>query len=127
MQRIQAPKPLFALLAVAILGLPVFAVPAGATPAPARLDDEVSQRLQTTDESQRIPVIVEGSSAGGRGGRAGLAESRVRSGGGVVVGSSSLLGASVAELTPAQIRALAADPSVGRIHIDAEVKATAVN
>jgi serine protease AprX len=45
--------------------------------------------------------------------------------GGRVVGSSNLLGASVAELTPAQIRDLAGDPGVGRIHIDADVKATA--
>jgi serine protease AprX len=126
MQHFHAPKPLFAFLAIAILALPVFAVPASATPAPARLDDEVSQRLQTNDESLRIPVIVEGSAEGDGAGRAQRAESRVLSGGGVVVGSSSLLGASVAELTPAQIRALAADPSVGRIHIDSDVKATAV-
>src|SRR5450631_4005902 len=126
MQHFHAPKPLFAFLAIAILALPVFAVPASATPAPVRLDDEVSQRLQTTDESLRIPVIVEGSAEGDGAGRAQRAESRVLSGGGVVVGSSSLLGASVAELTPAQIRALAADPSVGRIHIDSDVKATAV-
>jgi serine protease AprX len=42
-----------------------------------------------------------------------------------VVGSSSLLGASVAELTPSQIRALASDPAISRIHVDADVKATA--
>src|SRR5207245_1160285 len=35
------------------------------------------------------------------------------------------LGATVAGLTPAQLRALAADPAVARIHLDAPVKATA--
>src|SRR6266851_7295295 len=108
MQHIHAPKQLFALLAVAVMALPVFAVPASATPTPAQLDDEVSQRLQTTAASERIPVIVEGSPEGDGAGRAQRADSRVRSGGGLVVGSSSLLGASVAELTPTQIRALAA-------------------
>ncbi|HLZ30102.1 MAG TPA: S8 family peptidase [Chloroflexota bacterium] len=127
MLHFHAPKQLISLLAVAIVALPVFAVPASAAPAPARLDDEVSQRLQTATASQRIPVIVEGSPEGDGAGRALRAESRVLSGGGVVVGSSSLLGASVAELTPSQIRTLADDPSVGRIHIDAEVKATAIN
>jgi serine protease AprX len=126
MQHLHAPKQLFALLAVAVMALPVFTVPASATPAPARLDDEVSQRLQTAAESVRIPVIVEGSPEGDGAGRAQRAETRIHSGGGLVVGSSSLLGASVAELTPAQIRALAADPSVGRIHIDADVTATAL-
>jgi len=128
MLHICAPKPLIAFLAAAIVALPVFAVPAGASPASAVLDDEVSQRLQTSDASLRIPVIVEGQPRAQDDGaaRAQRAESRVRSGGGHVVGSSSLLGASVAELTPAEIRVLAADPSVGRIHIDAEVKATSV-
>jgi serine protease AprX len=126
MQHFHAPKSLIALLAAAIVALPMFAVPAGAAPAPANLDDEVSQRLQTTPASQRIPVIVEGSLDGDGPGRAQRAEERVRSRGGVVVGSSSLLGASIAELTPAEIRALAADPSVGRIHLDSEVKATTV-
>jgi serine protease AprX len=131
MLHFHAPKPLIAFLAAAIVALPVFAVPAGASPASPRLDDEVAQRILTTAPSQRIPVIVEGSADGaddGDGaGRALRAEGRVLSGGGVVVGSSSLLGASVAELTPAEIRALAADPSVGRIHIDSEVTATAVS
>jgi len=59
MQHFHAPKSLIALLAAAIVALPVFAVPAGAAPALAGLDDEVSQRLQTTPESERIPVIVD--------------------------------------------------------------------
>jgi len=126
MLHFRAPKQLIAFLAVAVVALPVFAVPASAAPGPARLDDEVSQRLQITADAQTIPVIVEGSADGDGTGRALRAETRVRSGGGIVVGSSSLLGASVAELTPAQIRALAADPLVGRIHIDSEVKATDV-
>jgi serine protease AprX len=124
-----APKRLFALLAAAILALPVSVTPVSAAPAPTRLDDEVRQRLLTTAASQRIPVIIEGApdvapQASGAN-RAQRAEDRVRSGGGHVIGTSSLLGASVAELTPAEIRTLAADPSVGRIHIDAEVDASA--
>ena len=51
-------------------------------------------------------------------------ESRVRGNGGRIVGSSVLLGASIAELTPAQIRNLANDPAISKIHIDANVKAT---
>ncbi len=125
-----APQRLLALLAAAILALPVSAAPASAAQAPERLDDEVTQRLQTTAESQRIPVIIEGAPDRGAqasgANRAQRAEDRVRSSGGHVIGTSSLLGASVAELTPAEIRTLAADPSVGRIHIDAEVKASAV-
>src|SRR5438067_721723 len=130
MQLTHAPQRLFALLAAAILALPISAAPAGAAPAPVRLDDEVTQRLQTTADTQRIPVIIEGAPDRGAqtsgANRAQRAEDRVRSSGGHVVGTSSLLGASVAELTPAEIRTLAADASVSRIHIDSEVKATAV-
>src|SRR5260370_24208777 len=130
MQLTHAPQRLFALLAAAILALPISAVPAGATPAPVRLDDEVTQRLQTTADTQRIPVIIEGAPDRGAqtsgANRAQRAEDRLRRSGGHVVGTSSLLGASVAELTPAEIRTLAADPSISRIHIDSEVKATAV-
>src|SRR5216683_2235623 len=125
-----APQRLLALLAAAILALPVSAAPASAAQAPERLDDEVTQRLLTTAESQRIPVIIEGAPDRGAqtsgANRAQRAEDRVRSSGGHVIGTSSLLGASVAELTPAEIRTLATDPSVGRIHIDTEVTATAV-
>src|SRR5712691_11697415 len=130
MQLTHVPQRLLAFLAAAILALPVSAAPANAAQAPARLDDEVTQRLLTTAESQRIPVIIEGAPDSGTQAsgaqRAQRAEDRVRSGGGHVIGTSSLLGASVAELTPAEIRTLAADPSVGRIHIDTEVKASAV-
>src|ERR1700737_427877 len=107
-----APKRLFPLLAAALLALPVAAAPVSAAPAPARLDDEVSQRLLTTAESQRIPVIIEGAPDGAPQAscvhRAQRAQDRVLSGGGHVIGTSSLLGASVAELTPAEIRTLAA-------------------
>src|SRR6266702_2230188 len=124
------PQRLLAFLAAAIVALPVSAAPASAAQAPARLDDEVTQRLLTTAESQRIPVIIEGAPDGGMQAsgaqRAQRAEDRVRRDGGHVIGTSSLLGASVAELTPAEIRTLAADPSIGRIHIDTEVKASAV-
>src|SRR5713226_9727125 len=130
MQLTHAPQRFFALLAAAILALPISAAPANAAPAPVRLDDEVTQRILTTAETQRIPIIIEGAPDGGPqasgADRAQRAEARVRSGGGHVIGTSSLLGASVAELTPAEIRTLAADPSVGRIHIDTEVKANAV-
>src|SRR5947208_11044336 len=106
-----APQRLFAVLAAALLALPVSAAPASAAQGQNRLDDEVSQRLQTTAESQRIPVIIEGApdrSAQVSGAdRAQRAENRVRSSGGHVVGTSSLLGASIAELTPAEIRTLA--------------------
>ena len=125
-----APQRLLAFLAAAILALPISAAPASAAPAPVRLDDAVIQRLQTTAESQRIPVIIEGAPDSGPqasgANRAQRAEARVRSSGGHVLGTSSLLGASVAELTPAEIRTLAADPSIGRIHIDSEVNASAV-
>jgi serine protease AprX len=130
MQPIHAPKRLLAFLAAAILALPAFGVPASAAPAPVRLDDEVSQRLQTAAATERIPVIIEGAPDAGPqtsgANRAQRAEDRVRSGGGHVVGTSILLGSSVAELTPAEIRVLAADPSVGRIHFDAPVQATAL-
>jgi len=130
MQLTHAPQRFLALVAAAILALPISAAPASAANAPARLDDEVTQRLQTTAETQRIPVIIEGAPDRGPqasgANRAQRAEDRVRSGGGHVIGTSSLLGASVAELTPAEIRTLATDPSVGRIHIDTEVTATAV-
>src|SRR5258707_11371737 len=130
MQPTHAPQRFLALVAAAILALPISAAPASAANAPARLDDEVTQRLQTTAETQRIPVIIEGAPDRGPqasgANRAQRAEDRVRSGGGHVIGTSSLLGASVAELTPAEIRTLATDPSVGRIHIDADVKSTAV-
>src|SRR5205814_9123356 len=111
---------LFALLVAAILAVPALSVPASAAPTPGRLDDEVSQRLQITAETERVPVIVEGAPDAGPqttgASRAQRTESRVRSGGGHVVGSLAILGASVAELTPAEIRTLVADPAVGRIH-----------
>ena len=131
MQRTRATKPLFILLAAALLAMPWLVVPASAAPAPARLDDDVSQLLQGRPESQGIPAIVEGAAAssaqaqGDGAERAQRAESRVRVSGGHVVGNANLLGATVADLTPAQIRALAADPAVARIHLDAPVKATA--
>src|SRR5713226_3441755 len=119
MQLTHAPQRFLALVAAAILALPISAGPASAAQAPARLDDEVTQRLLTTAESQRIPVIIEGAPDGGAqasgANRAQRAEDRVRSGGGHVIGTSRLLGASVAELTPAEIRTLATDPSVERI------------
>jgi serine protease AprX len=130
MQRTNATKPFFALLAAAILALPAIPVAASGAPTPSRLDDEVSQRIQTTAETQRIPVIVEGAhdgfdlSNGER--RAQRAAARVRSGGGQVVGTSNLLGATVAALTPAEIRALSADPSIARVHFDTEVKAASI-
>src|SRR5258707_5267196 len=124
------PQRFLALVAAAILALPISAAPASAANAPARLDDEVTRRLQPAAEPQRIPVIIEGAPDRGPqasgANRAQRAEDRVRSGGGHVIGTSSLLGASVAELTPAEIRTLATDPSVGRVHIDTEVTATAV-
>jgi serine protease AprX len=107
------------------------AVPASAERAPARIDDEVARQLQTTAESQRIPVIIEGAfdnAAAPNAGsvRADRAESSVRNTGGRITGKSSLVGATVAELTPAEIRALSANPAVGRIHYDTPVKATAM-
>jgi serine protease AprX len=131
MQRRHAWKPVLAFLGAAILSLPLFIVPAAAAPAPSRLDDELSQRLQTTPETGLIPVIVEGAADTAPGAqlsaRAQRAEDRVRGSGGHVVADAALLGATVAELTPAQIRALAGDPSVGRIHFDAPVSASAVS
>src|SRR5947207_8670996 len=125
MQRNYTPKTLLALLAAVILALPFSALPTSAAPAPAHLDDEVTYRLATTLASELIPVIVEGADAAATNpGRAQQAEARVRNSGGHVVGSANLLGASVAELTPAQIRALAADPGISRIHIDADVRAS---
>jgi serine protease AprX len=130
MQRTNATKPLFVLLAAAILALPAIPVSASGAATPSRLDDEVSQRIQTAAETQRIPVIVEGANDGfdrGNGARrAQRTEGRVRSSGGQVVGTSNLLGATVAALTPAEIRALSSDPSIARIHFDTEVKAANV-
>ncbi len=130
-----------AILATVVLAIPFFAAPAAAapstsTPTAGRLDAEIVRKLQTTRESERIPVIVEGALNSNDGTtttttanvrRAQRAEDRVRGNGGTVVSKSNLIGATVAELTPAQIRALAADSSVGRIHFDAEVSATAIN
>src|SRR6266446_6063142 len=100
MPAIPKPKRFFALLAAAILAVPFFVGPASGAP-------DVGPQTSGASRAQRV-------------------EDRVRSGGGHVVGTSSLLGASVAELTPAEIRTLAADPSVSRIHIDTEVNASAV-
>jgi serine protease AprX len=128
MQRTRALQPLLAFLGAILLALPVFIVPASAEQAPSRLDDELSQRLQTTPDSQLIPVIVEGAadaSPRAQSARAQRAEDRVRGSGGYVIATADLLGATVAELTPAQVRALAADPAVGRIHFDAPVQAAA--
>jgi serine protease AprX len=119
-----------ACVVAASVVLPLSAIPASAasTPTPAHLDDSLTQRLQATPESALIPVIVEGadpvSLAGDNSARAQQAETRVRGNGGRIIGSSELLGASVAELTPAQIRSLANDPAVGSIHVDADVTAT---
>jgi serine protease AprX len=113
-------------LAAVIMALPIAAFPASAAPTPAtQVDDEVTQRLQTTPDSGLIPVIVEGAPAADGLARAQQAETSVRGTGGRIVGSSSLLGASVAQLTPAQIRSLTNDPAISRIHIDSDVKATA--
>ncbi|HEX8967554.1 MAG TPA: S8 family peptidase, partial [Chloroflexota bacterium] len=130
MQPKHAPRSLLALLAAIVLALPLSVGAASAAPSPGQLDNEVARRLQITPESGLIPVIVEGAAGGTLASdgpsRARRAENRVRSGGGRVVSSSSLLGASIAELTPAQIRALANDASIGRIHFDAGVTASAV-
>src|SRR5260221_6639074 len=130
MQLTHAPQRFLALVAAAILAFPISAAPASAANAPARLDDEVTQRLQTTAETQRIPVIIEGAPDRGPqasgANRAQRAEDRVRSGGGHGIWTSSLLRASVAELTAAQIRTLAPDPSGGRVHIDTQVTAPAL-
>ena len=128
MHRFSAPRSLFALLAAAILALPISAAPASAASGNQNhLDDEVTQRLQSTPESGLIPVIIEGATdaaiAPNSAARARRAEDRVRSGGGRIVGNSGILGASVAQLTPAQIRALAADPAIGNIHFDEPVAA----
>src|SRR5690348_10491964 len=106
MQRKYVPQSLFALLAAAILALPLSAAPASAAPAPAQLDDSVGKLLTTAPSTALIPVIVEGAVqpsavATDPAQRQQRVESRVRSTGGHVVGGSALLGASVAELTPA--------------------------
>src|SRR5258707_7024340 len=128
MQPTHAPQRFLALVAAAILALPISAAPASAANAPARLDDEVTQRLQTTAETQRIPVIIEGAPDRGPqasgANRAQRAEDRVRSGGGHVICTSSPLAASGAELTPAAILTLATDPSVVPVRIATEVTGT---
>ena len=130
MQRSHILRPVIALLAAASIALPL---PASAAPAPTspQLDPAVTQRLQTTPAAGLIPIIVEGADAptptSGSNARARLAEAHVRGAGGRIVGSSNLLGAAFAELTPAQIRTLASDPAVGKIHVDADVKGTSQN
>src|SRR3979411_1557117 len=105
MQLPHAPQRFLALVAAAILALPISAAPASAANAPARLDDEVTQRLQTTAATQRIPVIIEGApdrgaqSSGAN--RAQRAEDRVRSIRGHGVGPSSRVCAGGAQLPPA--------------------------
>src|SRR5438552_2278007 len=132
MQRIHAKKSIFAFLAAAIVALPVSILPVTAAAGPTALDDAVAQRLQTTPESSLIPVIVEGTvessaSGGDPAVRAQRAEDRVRSRGGRIVGRSVLLGASIAELRPSQILALASDPAISRIDFDAVVRAAATS
>src|SRR6266540_2689206 len=117
--------------AVAVLAFPLSAAAAPTSTPPGRLDDAVVRQLQLTPESQTIPVIVEGAldSSDNDGGerRARRAEDKVRGNGGNVSGSSALLGATVAQLTPSQIRDLSTDGSIGRIIFDAPVHATAIN
>ncbi len=117
--------------AVAVLAFPLSAAAAPTSTPPGRLDDAVVRQLQLTPESQTIPVIVEGAldSSDNDGGerRARRAEDKVRGKGGNVSGSSALLGATVAQLTPSQIRDLSTDGSIGRIIFDAPVHATAIN
>ena len=99
MHRTRALKQVIALLGATILALPLAVIPASAEQAPSRLDDEVSQRLQTTPDSQLIPVIVEGAAAASPqtpSTRAQRAEDHVRGSGGHVVATSNLLGATVA-------------------------------
>jgi serine protease AprX len=131
MPRTQLSKLLFSLLAAGCLALPSVPLTVSAAPGPSRLDDDVAQRVQSTPASERIPVIVEGAADGlptpDNQHRAQRAEDRVRSLGGQVKGSSNLLGATVAELTPSEIRTLAADSSVDRIHFDSPVRAAASN
>jgi len=137
MQRSQLSRTFIALVAAAALALPISA-PLTASAAPAAAQPEVvdaatAQRLQSTPESGLIPVIVEGadsassSGVGGSTARAQQAEAHVRGAGGIVKGSAELIGASVAELTPAQIRSLATDPAISRIHLDADVKGTSLS
>ena len=128
MKRSSISKALFALLAAVVLALPISVAPVTAAPVsstPGGLDDEVSRLIQTTPESGLIPVIIEGATGATSLDRSKSAEDKVRTKGGRVVGGSALLGATAAELTPAQIRSLAADPSLGRIHFDAPVHASA--
>jgi serine protease AprX len=120
-------------MALLALNQPLTAAAAPASKNPGRLDDEVVRQLQSTPESQRIPVIVEGApdssdspSGAANERRARRAEDKVRGKGGEVSSSSNLIGATVAQLTPAQIRALSEDSSVGRIHFDAPVRATSI-
>ncbi len=136
MHRSHVTRSFIALVAAVALALPISAPLTAsaepAAPAPSQLDAAVAQRLATTPDSGLIPVLVEGAdpatsvTAGDSTARAQQAEAHVRGAGGVVKGSAELIGASVAELTPAQIRNLASDPAIGRIHLDAEVKGTAI-
>src|ERR1051326_2451427 len=118
--RIAGGRSLIAILSASILALACSALPASAASGSAHVDDEVSRLLQATPESGRIPVIIEGASdVTSSADRAARTESHVRNGGGLLRGSSVLLGDTVAELTPAQLRTLASDPAIGRIHLDA--------
>ena len=119
MQRTHHLKSAIALVAAALVAVPFSPGPVSAARGPAHLDQEVIRRLESTPPSELIPVIVQG-------GDAARVEARVREGGGKVVGRSDLLGASAAELTPAQIRSLSTDPAVQRIDVDADVTATAL-
>jgi serine protease AprX len=128
MQQITARKFIIPLLAAIVLALPGSVVPVSAAPTTGpdtRLDDQIARQLQITPRSGVIPVIVEGAAAFQDAAQA--AESRVRAAGGQVRGRSNALGAAIAELTPDQVRALANDPSVGRIHFDAPVTVASVS
>ncbi len=123
-----------ALLAALLLVLPASVVTAApGQGARAVVDDDLTRHLQDVAEEARVPVLVEGSlakplgpSARANVERAERAGSSAARAGGSVRGHLGLVGAVVADLTPAEIRRLAADPDVGRVMYDRPVQASAL-
>jgi len=128
----------------AILGLvlcigvgvrPSFAASAPQSPVTVQsIDNDLAQRLQVSAQDARIPVLIEAvatppASAGRDGNqrRAQRAADVASRSGGRVGGQIAMLGAAAAELTPAQIRQVAADTGVARVSLDRPVKAANVD
>ncbi len=122
-----------AVLALLLIVPPSIAVAGPASPSPQVVDPVLARYLQGTPEGEQVRVLVEGASTApgsskldDNSTRSDRAAGTVSRAGGELHGQLGLIGSVAASLTPAQIRQLSNDASVGRVLLDPPVHASAL-